>query len=747
MVRFGARLAVATGREALTRLVIIAVAVGLGTGMLLLTLSAINGLNSQNARYAWLNTSASTVAADPSADPLWWRISGDYYDGSTIGRIDVATTGPRSPLPPGVSRLPSAGEFVASPAMVRLLASAPSDQLGDRYPGRLTGTIGPAGLPSPDSLIIIVGGTVDAVSHLPGATQVSRIASVAPGNCKGCGIGIRSAGIELVLSVTAAALLFPVLIFIGAATRLAAARREQRFAAMRLLGATPWQVSVVSAVESTVAAIAGTAMGFGLFFAFRGPAAGINLTGATFFPGDLALNLADITGVAVGVPVGAALAGAIALRRVRISPLGVTRRATPRPPRAYRLIPLAAGIGELAYFVGRRPATSIGQVEAFLPGFLIIMAGLVIAGPWLTMVGARLLARRSSRPATLIAARRLADNPSAAFRAVSGLVLALFVTTVATGVITTIVANRGVKSTGLPHTLMVKDWPAGSNQPTTLPAGLLSGLRSTPGVVSVTVVRANPAPPPRVVVVEGQKVPTPPQYLPGLVDCASLAADPGLGRCPDGATTAQVFTDFTRPDIAATQVRWPAAPQTASQLDALPVASIAVHTDGAARTLERVRTLLETGLPDTGHPPATDGDHATDHTKNLAGWRQLANVVILASLPIAGCSLAVSIAGGLTERKRPFSLLRLAGVRIRTLRAVVAMESAVPLLAVAVIAIGAGLVGAQLFLRAQMDYTLRPLGAEYYAVTLAGLAVSLAMIGSTLPLLERITGPETARNE
>ena len=37
----------------------------------------------------------------------------------------------------------------------------------------------------------------------------------------------------------AAALLFPVLIFVGAATRLSAARREQRFAAMRLVGATP----------------------------------------------------------------------------------------------------------------------------------------------------------------------------------------------------------------------------------------------------------------------------------------------------------------------------------------------------------------------------------------------------------------------------------------------------------------------------------------------------------------------------
>ena len=47
------------------------------------------------------------------------------------------------------------------------------------------------------------------------------------------------------------------------------------------------------------------------------------------------------------------------------------------------------------------------------------------------------MARRASRPGTLIAARRLADNPKAGFRAVSGLVLALFVTTVAVVGITT----------------------------------------------------------------------------------------------------------------------------------------------------------------------------------------------------------------------------------------------------------------------------------------------------------------------
>ena len=65
-------------------------------------------------------------------------------------------------------------------------------------------------------------------------------------------------------------------------------------------------------------------------------------------------------------------------------------------------------------------------------------------------------------------------------------------------------------------------------------------------------------------------------------------------------------------------------------------------------------------------------------------------MVILVSLPIAGCTLAAAIAAGLADRKRPFSLLRLPGARLATLRRVVALESAVPLLAVAAVAIGTG---------------------------------------------------------
>jgi hypothetical protein len=217
---------------------------------------------------------------------------------------------------------------------------------------------------------------------------------------------------------------------------------------MRLAGATPRQISQIAAVESSVAALAGVAAGFGLFFLIRMPLAGFPFTGAPFFPSDLSLSLLDVLLVAAGVPVAAMVAARLALRRVHISPLGVTRRVTPKAPRAWRIIPLLLGIAELAYYLDRRPRTTDGQIKAYLPGFVLIMAGLIIAGPWLTMAGARLMARRTSRPATLIAARRLADSPKAGFRAVSGLVLALFVTTVAVSVLATFQARSEGGFTG-----------------------------------------------------------------------------------------------------------------------------------------------------------------------------------------------------------------------------------------------------------------------------------------------------------
>ncbi|MEU1684116.1 ABC transporter permease [Micromonospora sp. NPDC005707] len=748
MIRFAVRLSLAGGREAAIRLAVIATAVALGVGMLLATLAGMNAVNAQNQRYAWLNTAVAPAAADPSVDPLWWLIREDYFHGDSIGRVEVAATGPDSPVPPGIPRLPGPGEYYVSPALGELLATTPAAQLGDRFPGHQVGTIGPVALPSPDSLLIVIGRTPSDMEHL-GARKATQIMTTSPSVCsRGCYVGINHDGMALVLSIVAVALLFPVLIFIGTATRLAATRREQRFAAMRLIGATPRQISVISAVESVLAAAVGTAVGFGLFLALRPGLAAIPFTGERFFTADLSLTLVDVLAVALGIPLGAVVAAWLALRRVQISPLGVARRVTPKPPRAWRLIPLVAGLVELTYFIGRRPPTTNGQLTAYLSGFLLILTGLLLAGPWLTMLGARLLAGRASRPATLIAGRRLADNPRAAFRSVSGLIVALFVTSVATGIITTYVANRGEPRTDSVAATSLSTWFMPEEGPAPTADQIPAGLATIPGVRSVTLVRANPVDTPPPLEVNGTENPTYRWWWPGVITCAELDRLAEFGSCPAGAQVAAVADDLIGErawDLTNDHYVWADAHMDPAQVDRQPIRSVVVNTANRA-AFEQARTMLINAFPALRFPAST-AEWEADSARLMVQFQQLANVVMLASLPIAGCSLAVSVAGGLTDRKRPFSMLRLTGVQLRTLRRVVALETVVPLLAVAAVATGMGFLAAHLFLRAQLGYTLLAPDGSFYLMVAGGLAVSLGIVASTLPLLRRITGPETARND
>ncbi|MDX3243339.1 FtsX-like permease family protein [Streptomyces sp. ME18-1-4] len=765
MIRLGLRLTLSGGREAAARLAVITAAVALGVGLLLSILAAINATATQNSRNAWLNTgtgqsASSRSAANADTDPLWWLLRADHFDGKTIGRVDVAATGPNSPVPPGLSRLPGPGEFYASPALGKLLHATPAAELADRYPGHEIGTVGKAALPGPDSLIIVIGHSPDQLAKQHDATRVTSITTAPPSSCNGtnCTVraGIDSRGIKLILSVAGTALIFPVLILIGTASRLAAARREQRFAAMRLVGATPRQISMLSAVESTVAAVIGTAVGFGLFSLFRTRLAAVDLTQTPFFTSDLTLRTGDILLVAVAVPVGAAIAARIALRRVQVSPLGVTRRVTPRPPRVYRLIPLAAGIAELSYTIGRVPRSTNGQIWVFVPGILLVLTGLVIAGPWLTMAGARVLARLTSRPALLVAGRRLADDPKAGFRAVSGLVLALCVTSAAVGIIGALNAERSIPQAGRAVAGALDANYARGFDPATgrqigsvppLPKAAVGDLNSVPGVKGVLMIHTNPLGTTDPTIHGRPGVGTPP--VAGLASCTELARMPANTACAPGAQAASVaqnYGSFGMYYWMHWPSAWPAADISAQRLARLPVQEIVVATDGSTSAIERARTILAKTYPDRDIPWTVREDHAQSGAQ-LAGYQQLANVVILVSFPIAGCSLAVSVAGGLRDRKRPFSLLRLTGTQLGVLRRVVLLESAVPLLVVAVVAIGMGFLAAQLFVQAQLDYSIRAPGIEYYAIVLTGLVASLGVIASTMPLLRRITGPEAARNE
>jgi hypothetical protein len=779
VIPLGLRLVLSGGREAVTRFLVLAVAVGLGVGLLLTAVAATNAVKAWNNSHAWLWTGTAAVPAGPSSGiaPLWWQPGSDTFNGQLISRFDVAATGASSPVPPGITRDPGPGQYYASPALAALLRSTPANQLADRYPGRLAGTIGDAALSSPNSLIIIIGHTTAQLAGTPNSVQVTSIATTVPGrfdaqvNPKGLpymppSAGIEKSGIDFILSVVALAMLTPVLIFIATATRLSAARREQRFAAMRLVGATRKQVSLLAAVESTVAAVLGVVAGFGIFFLLRAPVAGIPFLGEPFFPGQLSLSPTDILAVAIGVPVAAAVVARLALRRVHISPLGVARRTTPKPPRAWRMLPLLAGLAELGFFVVHgTPATPGDEVWALMSGFLLIIVGLIIAGPWLTMAAARVMARRTSRPGTLIAARRLADDPRAAFRAVSGLVLALFITTVAVVAITTQDTKDLTRFGSAAEANVLVDQLADQTSgitptgpgPAAPAAPLAAQLRGIPGVQGVVVVRADggltiPGTLPGL----GTSQFGPPSPVPaGVVSCAQLATVPALGRCPAGATAAAFpaagFGSGAYNSLFGTDptgITWPAVNLQGLRLDSLGVVAVNVATNGTVPAVEQARTVLENARAYPGvSAPSTLGDLiAQDNSSNNA-YQQLANTVILISLPIAGCTLAAAIAAGLADRKRPFSLLRLTGARLAMLRRVVTLESAVPLLAVAAVAIGTGFGAAAEYASVAQHHSMAAPGVAYYLLTAGGILAALGIIAATFPLLKRITGPEVARNE
>ncbi len=287
-------------------------------------------------------------------------------------------------------------------------------------------------------------------------------------------------------------------------------------------------------------------------------------------------------------------------------------------------------------------------------------------------------------------------------------------------------------------------------------APLAAALSGIPGVQGVVVVRADPgltipAAFHNLGAISGATRPVPA----GVVSCAQLAAVPALGRCPARATAAAFPADgfgASLDGVDATGITWPAANVPATRLDSLGVDAINVATNGTVPAVEQARTVLENAhaypAPYLGDgAPSTVGELIAQSNPTNNGYQQLANTVILVSLPIAGCTLAAGIAAGLADRKRPFSMLRLTGARLATLRRVVALETAVPLLAAAAVAIGTGFGATAMYASLAMRHPMVAPGTAYYLLTAGGILAALGIIIATFPLLARITGPEVARNE
>jgi FtsX-like permease family len=774
MLGLGFRLVVNSGKEALTRLLLTMLAVGVGAAILLAAFADFNAFQATNNRPAWDKTGqvpasqqGPQTALPTLQGKLLWNYSNDVFEGKTIKRLDLAVQSADAPVLPGIAKLPTAGQYYVSPALEALLRKTPGNMLGNRFPGKEVGTIGDQALTSPDELVIFIGHSPAELSALPTTVGVNTISSKPQ-------TSVWTNYFRYAFAVGAVAILFPILILIGTATRLAAARREERFAALRLVGATPRQIGVLASVDAFVSAFLGVVLGIGIFSLIQPALASATITGARYFSSDVTPGVLGYLGALVLIPLASAVAALVSLRRVQISPLGVSRKTTPPAPKAWRALPLLIGLALFVFGVTQTTHKEIGSGVYF--GLIVTMIGLVMGGPWLTMQAARLLARFAQGPSSLLAVRRIANDPKAAFRSVSGLVLAVFLSTALALLLPSInssstatpsaialdnvllttftssgICGNEVNCTGDSRLVRTNDGAFGLAPQ--VAAQLLSGLRNIPGT-TVIPLYTNPQ---LIDLANQQKVGPgegPVKQMPGdsIISCEDLAKVSVLGQCPAGAKAVVALTDFEsdNPSYSTQAIANQTSPAVSDNVSQLYLATVLIKVNNS-NTLEKTRTYLATHTPQSiaGMAPRTFGEAVQIRTGLTNTVQRMFNGAVGLTLFVAGCSLAVTVGGGMVERKRPFSLLRLSGVPITTLYKVVLLEAVLPLVTATLIAAGIGYGISVLAIKkiAAAGAPLPTLGSSYFLLMGAGLVASLCVILVTLPLLGRLTKPDNVRFE
>ena len=237
-------------------------------------------------------------------------------------------------------------------------------------------------------------------------------------------------------------LTIPVLALAGQCARLGAPARDRRLAGFRLAGATPGQATLVAVTETGIAALLGALAGTGVYFAARPLLDRPGADGLRPLPTDVLPSPTAIVVTVVALPLVAALATAVLMRKVVIGPFGVVRRAVrtraPLPwPGALIVVGLVAVavVGPVTRWLGQRdiesPVWTVGLT--FFVGGLLAAIGVVLGTAWISYTMGRLL-HRSRHPSALLAARRLTADPWHGGRTFAALLTCLIVGAGAAGI-------------------------------------------------------------------------------------------------------------------------------------------------------------------------------------------------------------------------------------------------------------------------------------------------------------------------
>jgi hypothetical protein len=757
LVLLGWRMSGATS-DGRRRLLLAGIGGALAMLVLLLGMGAVTARDGQQER---MDGRYPTSVEERPSDGLAVLVDPLGFGGTAWFRgipVDVVTAVPigTPPPPPGLAAFPAPGQIAASPAFAELHATDP--MFAARYPGRIVAEIGPQGLAGPNEVFawVALADTTTDTFDSSGYGTPEWEGQAQTGNQETA---------DLVIPLGVLLFVLPVLILVGTSTRLGSAQRDQRMAAMRLVGATPGEVRLVSAAEAGGIGAIGVLGGLALFALLR-PLVGVLPWRPGVFPADLAPHPGLVTGLAVALPLLGVLAGYLSQRRVVTSPLGVTRRTTPKPPRPWRLVPLGIGIALLLVLLAF-PGLINGEPAIvyvlLLGGAGFTLLGLVLATPLVGSLAAGGLLRWQGLPlAGQLGARRVQADPATAARVVTGTAVLVFITT---WVLAAFLPVLNQAQTGY------LDEANASTAPGTV-AGL-SRLDTVEALRAVTGVRAV------VPVLLAEPTQTDEEDddwtgRPAIGDCAAIAAmlrgplpqcAPGtaipIGSEPSRAPI-RVIDPLSRRTIDVGPATFDSAADTLADYATtsalrnlglgdyllpdsntpadLPTdwtAQMLVATDGSPDTVEAVKTVMAAS---TGVVPYTAEDQDLEASTDPRLARLLLLAYLLAIALMAVVSLAVAAVDDLRSRGRSLAGLAAAGTPTRTLRRASLIQLALTLIPAVALALGSATIAAwmysDLWLVDSTPGTARPFdGTIIAAVGIGTILIVLAAYTLTLPAL------------
>ena len=722
------RLLIAHNQGAKKRLLGISAGVAVGVSLILLIWGTYNGLQNRELRAAWtqlgqgsavpFNGGQASIAAQSelTSSQALASISGDFYQGQAITRVMIAVPPGYTGDLPGIESIPAPGTYLASPALIALVNSVPAEQLGNRF-GSLSGQIPDAALASPDALVAIIGQTPERLATDPFVKVVTEFTGKAYGG---------NANYLTLAIIGGIAILIPVLLLVSIVTGLGIIQRRERFATLRLIGASPFLVARIAATETALTSTIGAVIGVILALLMAPFAAHIPLDGLTFFVSDIVLDPLRTAVIVVATIVVTTFVAWVRARRVDFGALGTTQQQHERRPRAFTLLPLIVGILAVS-----TPALAASTLVSFprsdlviVAGFVLTTIGLLAAGPYLTYLTSRAAARHARSAASVVAFNRIRRLPRAMFRSVSGLVVALFLVTVFATAATTVESETALANDA-EHLSMSTLISRPMTDPT---PEQMRALANSPGVQYVGLGLFDPT-------------------FGGPFFTRTDALHLGL-MTP--MQSEDITTDYVSVDPGI-ENNEPVVVREAPGIigGELGQSIMFIATDGTPANVEKARTsAIVSGIEFYG-VPSTRAELQANYMATLASsFANLANVGILITALISVVSLAVATIGGVLDRRRIFGLLRLMGMPRRTLRRIIASETALPLVTVFGVCIALGVTVAWAIVTGlSRSRTIDWPGVSFYAVIGLSLVLAALSIVATFRSAEKNTGISATRYE